>query len=90
MISSTTLQTIVNGYWKSCRDNHCKPTYGGLAELLGISSGTVANVVRGLFNGHAYTVHPHINRCIDNGDFDLIRAIFKDSAGANLYGYGNI
>lgn len=76
MIDTTTLQIKVDGYRESCRTSHHKPTYKGISIILGISDSTVANVVHGYFNGKEYTATPHATRCIDNGDFDLIKGLF--------------
>lgn len=76
MIDTSILQIQVQRYQTRCRENGSRPTYKGLALLLGVSGRTVANVVHGYFNGHEYTDKPHATRCIDNGDFDLIKGLF--------------
>ena len=76
MIDTTTLQIQVNGYLEQCRTTNHKPTYKGIGIALGISAGTICNVVHGCFNGHEYTDKPHATRCIDNCDFALIKGLF--------------
>lgn len=76
MISTTTLVTKVTGYERNCIEKNRTPTYNGLGKWLGISGMTIRNVVTGYFNGKAYTAHPSISRCIDNGDFHIIRSVF--------------
>ena len=76
MIDTTTLMTKVNQYMERCNLTKHKPTYNGIGIVLGISGTTIANVVNGHFNGKEYTNTPHITRCVDNNDFDLIRALF--------------
>lgn len=78
MIDTATLQIQVNGYLEQCRTSNHKPTYKGIAIVLGISGRTIANVVHGYFNGHRYTDKPHCTRCIDNDDFELIKGIFAN------------
>ena len=78
MIDTTTLQIKVNGYRKNCLISHLKPTYKGVGTVLGISGRTIANVVHGHFNGKEYTDTPHITRCIDNDDFEVIKGIFTN------------
>lgn len=78
MIDTTTLRIKVNGYLERCRTTNHKPTYNGIAIVLGISGRTIANVVHGQFNGHEYTDKPHITRCIDNDDFELIKGLFAN------------
>lgn len=78
MIDTTTLQIQVNGYLEQCRTTNHKPTYTGIAFVLGISGRTIANVVHGHFNGHEYTDKPHCTRCIDNNDFEVIKGLFAN------------
>ncbi len=77
MIGTEELQKRVYRYRNCCRDRHTEPTYIGLAFILGISGKTIRNVVNGTYNGHRYTEHPHSTRCIDNNDFETVRAVFK-------------
>jgi len=76
MIDTTTLINKVNGYTERCKQRNRKPSYKGLGYVLGISPMTVSNVVNGTFNGHRYTSKPHITRCIDNKDFEILIALF--------------
>lgn len=76
MIDTTTLLLKVNGYKKRCMRAKRQPTYKGVGSLLGISGSTVSNVVNGEFNGRRYTDKPHVSRCIDNKDFETIKALF--------------
>ena len=78
MIDSATLQIQTHGYLEQCRTSKHKPSYHGIAIVLGISGSTIANVVHGHFNGHEYTNKPHATRCIDNSDFDVIKGLFAD------------
>lgn len=64
-------------YWIFCLKKDKKPTYRGLAHALGVSESTISNVVHGFFNGHKYTNTPHIRRCIDNSNFEIIKHIFE-------------
>ena len=77
MIGTEELQKRVAGYMQGCLDRQKEPTYTGLAFILGVSGQTISNVVTGTFNGHRYTDKPHTTRCIDNDDFDIIRALFR-------------
>lgn len=76
MIGTEELQKQVHDYQSRCRDRHEKPTYKGLAFVLGVSASTIRNVVDGTFNGHRYTEHPHSTRCVCNDDFGTVRALF--------------
>ena len=76
MIDTTTLRIQINEYLERCRTTNHKPTYSGIGIALGISGRTIANVVHGHFNGKPYTTKPHITRCIDNDDFELIKGLF--------------
>lgn len=77
MIEQMELQDKVGEYVEVCRRSHREPTRKGLGEYLGISGTTIANVVRGYFNGgRKYTEKPHPTRCIDNSDFMIIRELF--------------
>ncbi len=76
MIDTSILQIQVQRYQTRCRENGSRPTYKGLALLLGVSGRTVANVAHGQYNGTAYGDKPHISRCIDNADFGLIQGLY--------------
>lgn len=79
MIDTTTLRNQVNEYQERCRTTNHEPTFRGVGIALGISGRTVANVVRGYYCiGKPYTTKPHITRCIDNSDFEVIKGIFSD------------
>ena len=78
MIDTTTLRILVNGYLEQCRTSNHKPTYKGMAIVLGISGRTISNVAHGTYNGHLYSDTPHITRCIDNNDFELIKGIYAN------------
>ena len=77
MIASQELHERVAKYRQGCLDHQKEPTYIGLGFVLGVSGQTIRNVVTGTFNGHQYTEKPHISRCVNNSDFDLIRALFE-------------
>ena len=78
MINTTELQNGVQIYLERCRTENRKPSYTGLALMIGTSSQTISNVVHGTFNGgHEYTATPHPNRCIDNNDFELVQGLFR-------------
>lgn len=76
MIDTTTLINKVNAYRERCKQTNHKPSYKGMGYVLGISPMTISNVVNGTFNGHQYTTKPHITRCIDNKDFEILIALF--------------
>jgi len=76
MIDTKTLETEIQGYNETCRRTNHRPTYKGLATLIGISDTTISNVIHGHFNGNEYTNTPHKTRCIKNADFEIIRSIF--------------
>ena len=78
MIDTTTLINKVNGYTERCNKTNHKPSYKGLSYVLGISPMTISNVVNGRFNGKEYTSTPHITRCIDNKDFEILTALFNN------------
>lgn len=78
MIDTTTLRILVNGYLEQCRTSNHKPTYKGMAIVLGISGRTISNVAHGTYNGHLYSDTPHCTRCIDNNDFELIKGIYAN------------
>lgn len=77
MISTDILKEKVTEYTESCHKNHKRPTYKGLSRALNISGQTISNVIRETYNNKPYTKHPHITRCIDNKDFELIQELFK-------------
>lgn len=78
MITTTTLVQKVNDYEQVCQEKNRVPTYNGLGRYLGISGMTISNVVRGYYKGSLeYTTNPSISRCIDNGDFDIVRNVFR-------------
>lgn len=77
MINTTTLITTIREYRQQCQDFHHKPTYKGIAALLGISGRTIANVVQGSYNGRKYGEKPHATRCIDNSDFEVVQGLFR-------------
>lgn len=88
MIDTRTIQIQVQRYQTQCRENGSRPTYNGLASLLGVSGRTVANVAHGHFNGREYTDKPHTTRCIDNADFGLIQGLYGfDTAGGKVHEY---
>lgn len=76
MIDTTLLEAKVQGYYELCKTTNRNPTYKGIALMIGVSSATIGNVVRGEFNGHKYTAKPHITRCISNNDFELLQRLF--------------
>ena len=76
MIDTTTLTEQVQRYQIRCRENGSRPTYNGLASLLGVSGRTVANVAHGQYNGTAYGDKPQYNRCVNNADFWLIQGLY--------------
>ncbi len=79
MIDSGELQKRVSGYRKQCIDRQKQPSYNGLAVAIGVSAPTISHIVIGEYrNGKPYTPKPHSTRCVDNSDFDLIRALFDD------------
>lgn len=78
MVDSEILQNVTNGYRERCKRTNHRPTYKGLALMIGISDTTISNVVHGLFNGHEYTDKPHATRCIDNNDFEVIQGLFAN------------
>ena len=78
MIDTTTLRILVNGYLEQCRTSNHKPTYKGMAIVLGISGRTISNVAHGTYNGRLYSDTPHCTRCIDNNDFELIKGIYAN------------
>lgn len=53
-----------------------KPTRQGLADWLCISHQSINNIINGTFNGYPYTDKPHVNRIIDNDDFEIVRSLF--------------
>lgn len=78
MINTTILQNGVQIYRERCRLTNKRPTYSGLALMIGTSSQTISNVVHGNYNGgHEYTDTPHATRCIDNADFELVKGLFE-------------
>lgn len=79
MIDTITLQVQVDGYKERCKHACCRPTYQGVGKVLGISSSTISNVIHGRYNGHEYTDTPHATRCIDNDDFEVVKALFSES-----------
>lgn len=79
MINTATLEQIVNEYNRECRRSDREPSYIGLGTALGISGQTIRHIVRGLYKeDKPYTNKPHPTRCIDNQDFNIIRALFKE------------
>ena len=78
MITTPTLVQKVTDYEQSCREKNRVPTYNGLGRWLGISGQTIRNVITGYYKGGLeYTIHPSISRCIDNGDFEIVRGLFN-------------
>lgn len=84
MIDTSILQIQVQRYQTRCRENGRRPTYKGLALLLGVSGRTVANVAHGQYNGTAYGNKPQYNRCINNADFGLIQGLYGMGAGGKV------
>ena len=77
MIGTVELQNKVSKYGKRCLESQKQPTYAGLGAVLQISGLTIKHIVTGYYKGGLeYTEKPHITRCVDNADFDLIRALF--------------
>ena len=77
MINTTKIHDTVKQYEERCYRKHKAPTYYGLSKELGISKGTISNVVRGVYaDGKPYTNKPHISRCIDNEDFKIIQRLY--------------
>ncbi len=77
MINTELLELKIKMYMLECHNMSSRPTYKGIGKILGISESTISNVVHGFFNGHPYTSKPHVNRCINNQDFKIIRNIFS-------------
>ena len=77
MIETTILQTKATEYMEQCKARNRKPTYTGLSKILNVSAMTIGNAIRETYNHKPYTKHPHITRCIDNKDFELIQDLFK-------------
>ena len=77
MINTEELQKRVAQYGQNCINNQKRPSYLGLAAALGCSAMTVSHIVTGIYkDGHRYTNKPHSTRCVNNSDFDVIRALF--------------
>ena len=76
MITTIELENKVRTYKDNCTKHNHEPTYNGLSNVLGVSHQTIANVVHGTYNGKQYTDKPHITRCIDNNDFELIKELY--------------
>ena len=77
MIGTVELQNKVSGYGRRCIENQKQPTYAGFGAALEVSGLTIKHIVTGYYKGgHEYTEKPHPTRCVDNNDFDLIRALF--------------
>lgn len=78
MDTTNGLQTSITDYKRICELEHKKPTYNGLGTYLGISGQTIRNVVSGYYKGNmTYTDRPHVNRCIYNDDFEIVRSLFS-------------
>ena len=77
MIDTDLVNSKTQVYWTFCIQTDKRPTYKGLAEILGVSESTICNVVHVFFNGHPYTDKPHVMRCIDNSNFETIKQIFE-------------
>lgn len=77
LIDAEELNTTLDSYLAWCKLNHKAPQKKRFANILGVSVGTINNVVKGEFNGHKYTNKPHITRCISNDNFDYIQHTFS-------------
>ena len=77
MIDSEYLASKTNYYLEQCQEHNKAPTYYGYGTCLGISGNTIRHIVNGHYkNGKPYTDTPHITRCIDNNDFNIIKSVF--------------
>lgn len=77
MLNTIELQELVNKYDQDCFRHNKTPSFEGLGRALGITGRTVNNIVKGIYkDGKPYTNKPHITRCIDNNDFEIIRELF--------------
>lgn len=77
MFDTDTLMTLLDKYRDECQEHNVKPTYYGVASHLDMSVSTVWHVVKGMYAADKpYTDTPHVNRCINNQDFRIIRSMF--------------
>lgn len=79
MMSSRELEQNISDYLTICSQTHRKPSYFTFGQFLAVSPSTIRHVCNGYYaSGRAYTDKPHINRVIDNGDFEMVREVFRD------------
>ena len=68
------VESRIQAYMNVCKADNIKPTIYGLADRLGVNKETLRHIRLGAYKqGKPYTKTPHIKRCIDNSDFEIIR-----------------
>ena len=74
----------IEHYFMTCRTTGRLPTKEGLARRLETTVKTLEHVCKGYYNTtNPYTDKPHVTRCIDNNDFEVIKTACRQIESRN-------
>lgn len=74
----------IEHYFMTCRTTGRLPTKEGLARRLETTAKTLKHVCKGYYNTtNPYTDKPHVTRCIDNNDFEVIKTACRQIENRN-------